>query len=298
MFNGGGGNGKGTIFEVMDLLLGSYFHKGQNELLKGFGKANQASEDMMDLKGIRMLVFEEIGDEIDNNIMKRLTGGGMLTGRRLFKGNEDFNLNATIFASFNTKPRLKYKPEGNSELRRLIDMFFRRNFTTLTDKIGTTEMKDNIEITWCKADLKYTTKEWGLSIRSGLLNMLLNVYRTYTKGNSGVEFNIPDDVQRRIEEFLCAQNIFNSIFDECYEKVNDEKQFVRLRDIWDNIQFNTEYKELPFKEKRKYNRKYFDVWIEQKASVSPYPTEGYIKIIRGHKVRDEQHIDDTTTEKL
>jgi hypothetical protein len=43
--------------------------KANNELMRGFGKVNQASEDMMDLKGIRMLVFEEIGDEIDNNII-------------------------------------------------------------------------------------------------------------------------------------------------------------------------------------------------------------------------------------
>jgi phage/plasmid-associated DNA primase len=269
--------------------------------MRGFGKVNQASEDMMDLKGIRMLVFEEIGDEIDNNIMKRLTGGGMLTGRRLFKGNESFTLMATIFASFNAKPKLKFKPEGNSELRRLIDMFFRRNFTDTADKVGKKEIKDNIEITWCKADHKYTTKEWGVRIRNGLLNMLMNVYRKYSSGDCGVQFTIPADVQRRIEDFLDAQNIFNSIFDTCYEKVDDgSKCEVKLCDIWDNITFNTEYKELPFKEKRKYNRKYFDEWIEGKASVSPNVDK--CKVIKGYKVRDENPVeienDKTDTEVL
>jgi hypothetical protein len=148
-------------------------------------------------------------------------------------------------------------------------------------------MKDNIEITWCKADHKYTTKEWGVRIRNGLLNMLMNVYRKYSSGDSGVQFTIPADVQRRIEDFLDAQNIFNSIFDTCYEKVDDERKCcVKLCDIWDNITFNTEYKELPFKEKRKYNRKYFDEWIEGKASVSA--DRKSVKVIMGYKSRDEE----------
>lgn len=288
MFNGGGGNGKGTIFEFMKTLLGSYFKTANNELLKGFGKANQASEDMMDLKGIRMLVFEEIGDEIDNNIMKRLTGGGEITGRRLFQNNETFELNATIFGSFNAKPKLKYKPEGNSELRRLIDMFFKCNFTNREEKIGTVEMKGNIEVTWCKANPKYSTKEWWLRIRNGLLNLLLNVYRTFTKGNTGIEFTVPIDIQRRVEDFLDAQNIFSTIFEECYEKVDDESQYVKLCDIWDIVQTNSQYKELPFKEKRKYNRKYFDEWIEQKASVSADKDKR--KVIRGYTFRTDEQL--------
>jgi hypothetical protein len=123
----------------------------------------------------------------------------------------------------------------------------------------------------------------------------MNVYRKYSSGDSGVQFTIPADVQRRIEDFLDAQNIFNSIFDTCYEKVDDgSKCCVKLCDIWDNITFNTEYKELPFKEKRKYNRKYFDEWIEGKASVSA--GQGYIKIIKGYKLRDESPVEDDRTD--
>jgi hypothetical protein len=77
--------------------------------------------------------------------------------------------------------------------------------------------------------------------------------------------------------------------------VDDERKCcVKLCDIWDNITFNTEYKELPFKEKRKYNRKYFDEWIEGKASVSA--GQGYIKIIKGYKLRDESPVEDDRTD--
>ena len=294
MFNGQGGNGKGSIFELMSLVLGSYFKKANNELLKGFGKANQASEDMMDLKGIRMLIFEEIGDEIDNNTMKRLTGGGELTGRRLFKGNESFTLNSTIIASFNAKPKLKYKPEGNSELRRLIDMFFCRNFTDKPDKVGKKEMVDNMEIEWCKSNPKYTTKQWGLKIRNGLLSMLLNVYNKYSNGEEGIKFDVPLDIQRRVEDFLDAQNIFNSIFNTIYEQVDNDKCVVKLCDIWENIQYNSEYKELPYKDKRRYNRKYFDEWVEKRASVSA--GQGNVKVIKGYKRIDKYDDDDIKTD--
>jgi hypothetical protein len=57
---------------------------------------------------------------------------------------------------------------------------------------------------------------------------------------------------------------------------------------------------LPFKEKRKYNRKYFDEWIEGKASVSPNVDK--CKVIKGYKVRDENPVeienDKTDTEVL
>jgi hypothetical protein len=298
MFNGEGGNGKGAIFESMQMLLGSkFFRKANNELLKGFGKVNQTSEDMMELKNVRMLVFEEIGDEIDNAILNRLTGGGMLSGRRLFKGIDSFKLNATIFSSFNVKPTLKSKVSKNSELRRLIDMFFRCNFTTRMEKVGKIEMKDNIEIMWCKANPIYETEEWRLKIRLGLLNLLLNIYRTFSNGDSGVEFTVPDDIQRRTEEFLDAQNIFNNIFTECYEKVDDKTQYIKLCDIWDNIQFNNDYKGLSFKEKRRYNRKYFDEWIEQLENVCV--GRGGIKIINGYKLKIEFiDTDNTKTENL
>jgi len=287
MFNGGGGNGKGSIFELMDTLLGAYFRKAQNELLKGFGKANQASEDMMDLRGVRMLVFEEIGDVIDNNIMKRLTGGGKLTGRRLYGGNETFELNASIFASFNQKPELKHKPEGNSELRRLIDLFFSRNFTDTPSKVGKREVVGDTEILWCVANPKYTTKEWALKIRSGMLNMLLNVYNKYSKGTVGITFDIPEDLQRRVEEFLDAQNIFNSIFSDRYIKDADNNKTVKVKDIWDTITSDAQYRALSFADKRTYNRKYFDEWLSKKAEISA--DKNKVKILVGYT---EKHDDD------
>ena len=87
-------------------------------------------------------------------------------------------MNSSIFASFNAKPKLKFKPEGNSELRRLIDLFFSRNFTDKRHLIGKTEQKgDGTVIQWCETNPKYTTAEWGLKVRDGLLHMLLNIYR-------------------------------------------------------------------------------------------------------------------------
>lgn len=304
MLNGEGGNGKGSIFEIMKMLLGGYYKQGKNAILNEMGKANGASEDIMDLKGKRFVVFEELG-EIDNDEIKRLTGGGETTGSRKYGGNETFKLQATILGSFNEPAKLKKKPTGNSELRRLIDLFFCRNFTSDINKVGMVYKKNNLEVEWMLGDRKYETEEWRESIKYGFLHMLLNVHRNFCDGAKGINFTVPADVMRRTEAFLDAQNIFSSIFNELYEKVDDEKAVVKVCDIWESISNDDLYKSLNYREKKKYNRKYFDEWLERKVGQSCFDINVFkVKIIKGYKVLDngygnyeeEEFVDDDTGE--
>ena len=289
MLNGEGGNGKGSIFEVMKLLLGGYYKQGKNAILNEMGKANGASEDIMDLKGKRFVLFEELG-EIDNDEIKRLTGGGETTGSRKYGGNETFRLQATIIASFNEPAKLKKKPTGNSELRRLIDLFFCRNFTSDESKVGLKYKKNNVEIKWMLGDRKFETDEWREGIKYGFLQMLMNVYRTFCDGSKGVIFTVPADVMRRTEDFLDAQNIFSSIFNELYKKVEDESQ-VRVCDMWYEISSNELYKGLNFREKKKYSRKYFDEWLEKRIG-SNLVLILKVKNVLGYKLIDDEEIED------
>jgi len=301
MLNGEGGNGKGSIFEIMKMILGDYYKQGKNAILNEMGKANGASEDIMDLKGKRFVVFEELG-EIDNDEIKRLTGGGETTGSRKYGGNETFKLQATILASFNEPAKLKKKPTGNSELRRLIDLFFCRNFTSDENKVGNVYERNGMKIEWMLGDRKYETDEWRENIKYGFLNMLLNVHRTFCEGSKGINFTVPEDVMRRTEAFLDAQNIFSSIFNETYEKVEDDKEVIKVCDIWYEITTNELYKGLNFREKKKYNRKYFDEWLESKVGSKSFDIErkNKSKIIRGYKIvetgfgEEEEFVDDDT----
>ena len=59
---------------------------------------------------------------------------------------------------------------------------------------------------------RHETDEWRENVKSGFLNMLLNVYKTFCDGAKGVDFTVPVDVMWRTEDFLDAQDIFGSIF--------------------------------------------------------------------------------------
>ena len=68
MFNGGGGNGKGIIFNLMSEVLGDYCLTAKNAVLKDFAKANESSGDLLDLRAKRMILFDELGD-LNNNVI-------------------------------------------------------------------------------------------------------------------------------------------------------------------------------------------------------------------------------------
>lgn len=289
MLNGGGGNGKGSVFELMRVLLGLYYLQGKNAILSDMAKANGASEDIMDLKGKRFVLFEELG-EIDNDEIKRLTGGGVTTGSRKYGSNQTFTLQSTFLGSFNEPAKLKKKPTGNSELRRFIDFFFSKNFTDDLKKVGRKDVKNKMEIEWCLADKKYETNDWRLNVRYGFLHLLLNVYRNFCDEKKGIKFTVPEDVMRRTENFLDAQNIFSAIFSDTYEKVDDMTKTIKVCDVWSVISYHDDYKNLNFREKKKYNRKYFDEWLEEKVGSSNFGilnSGNRLKVIRGYVVCNE-----------
>jgi preprotein translocase subunit Sec63 len=116
----------------------------------------------------------------------------------------------------------------------------------------------------------------------------LNVYKTFCDGAKGVNFTVPADVMRRTEDFLDAQNIFGSIFGEFYEKVEDKKQTVSVSEIWNWVSTSDSYKNLHYKEKRTYNRKYFDEWLEKRVGkdFDVYLSGSKSKYIKGYKFID------------
>lgn len=83
---GMGRNGKGSIVEVMKLILGDYCGPVQAELFLDQGKARSSaapSPDIMELKGRRLVYAEEpdAGRRLSVGRVKWLCGGGTLTGR-------------------------------------------------------------------------------------------------------------------------------------------------------------------------------------------------------------------------
>ena len=144
----------------------------KNAVLKDFAKANESSGDLLDLRGKRMILFEELGD-LNNNVIKNFTGGA------LYKSNETFKLSVTIIASYNQRPDIISVTGGNSDLRRYVDLFFSVNFTGDESKIGTVEKVGNQLITWAKADNQYSSGEWRDKVKLEMLLKLLSWYKKF-----------------------------------------------------------------------------------------------------------------------
>ena len=267
MFNGGGGNGKSVIFNLMAEVLGEYCLTAKNAVLKDFAKANESSGDLLDLRAKRMILFEELGD-LNNNVIKNFTGGVTITARALYKSNETFKLSATTIASYNQRPDITNTTGGNSDLRRYVDLFFAVNFTGDEDKIGTTEEIGNQTITWAAADNKYSSGEWREKVKLGMLFKLLYWYqRSFNIKTNCVDFNVPAEAVNRVAEFIDDQNHFHRIFNEHYEVAPESIDKLYVVEMWDKIQSDNTYKALPIKVKKRFGRKAFDEWLGEKISI-------------------------------
>ena len=278
MFNGGGGNGKSVIFNLMAEVLGEYCLTAKNAVLKDFAKANESSGDLLDLRAKRMILFEELGD-LNNNVIKNFTGGVSITARALYKSNETFKLSATTIASYNQRPDIINTTGGNSDLRRYVDLFFSVNFTGDQDKIGTSEDIGNQTITWAAADNKYSSGEWRDKVKLEMLFKLLYWYeKSFDKGANSIKFNVPAEAVDRVAAFIDDQNHFHRIFHDSYEiiidnepecetKTNDDSS-VKVVDIWRVIQNDSSYMRLGVKEKKRYGRKAFDDWLGKIVNIT------------------------------
>jgi P4 family phage/plasmid primase-like protien len=86
----GGRNGKSTIQNLISGALGRYYKYVDNTLItKERGKSNEASPDILELKGVRTIILSELepGVKIHAGFFKRITGGDPLKGRDLFSSD-------------------------------------------------------------------------------------------------------------------------------------------------------------------------------------------------------------------
>ena len=88
VYTGGGGNGKSKFVDLMNLTLGGYSDKCNISLItqkrKGIGGP---TPEIAKLKGKRYVSMDEPskGDELNEGIMKQLTGGDEIEGRGMYE---------------------------------------------------------------------------------------------------------------------------------------------------------------------------------------------------------------------
>lgn len=121
---GDGANGKSTFLELLAESAGTYGgNPPKKVLLKNSSDSNFHS---IAFKGLRQAIIEELPDEkfLDGGVVRDLAGTRTMTGEHKGRDVEEFEVQATIFVSFNNRPQVTETAHGVWRRLRLITFPF------------------------------------------------------------------------------------------------------------------------------------------------------------------------------
>ena len=166
VYTGGGGNGKSKFVDLMNLTLGSYSDKCSISLItqkrKGIGGP---TPEIAKLKGKRYVSMDEPskGDELNEGIMKQLTGGDEIEGRGMYeKKMVKFIPQFNLVCSTNNPFEIKSNDQGT--WRRIKNVPYNAEFVdpeVMTERINSGLTNDPENPIYLKDyDLDNKMKEW------------------------------------------------------------------------------------------------------------------------------------------
>ncbi|MYL82788.1 DNA primase [Desulfovibrio aerotolerans] len=160
---GTGANGKSTLVETLFHLLGDYsMGMPSHAFIKSESRAIR--NDIARLLGVRFAPCAEIntGKALDESMVKRATGGDVMTARFIGKEFFDFHLVAKFFFSVNTLP--KVSGADNGLYRRLTVIPFDADFSAAPDKELPEKLKAEMDgiLSWAVEGFKRWNKRGHL----------------------------------------------------------------------------------------------------------------------------------------
>jgi phage/plasmid-associated DNA primase len=243
VFNGSGGNGKGMIDDLLLMALGQYSLLGNNGILFESSKTG-SNPEKANLHKKRFVIFREPPEKnkFENSIIKELTGGGIFSARTHHEKETEKELNLTMIVECNKKPLFNEEPK-DSEIRRIIDIYFRSTFTTDENALN-----DNLHIYMANPNFK--TKEFKNKHKFALIKILLNEHKKYYKINKSI-LKMPKSIVERTQNYLEMSCNIVLWFKENYQNTNDEKDIIKIKDIYEKFSTSEYYFNLSKVEKRK-----------------------------------------------
>jgi len=181
---GTGKNGKSVFFQIMKMIFGDYFQKAPTEMLM-LKNQEGIPNDIARLPGARMVVAEELpeGRSLNENKVKNLTGGDVISARFLHKEFFDFEPTHTLWIFGNHKPNIKGTDEGIWRRIKLIPFL-----VTIPEE----ERRPHHEL---MADFELE--------KSGILNWILDGWKDYQiKG-----LNPPEVVKKATSDYRDEQDV-------------------------------------------------------------------------------------------
>ncbi len=238
---GKGNNGKSAFLEVISEMMGTYAQKLNTEaIFQGNKNTNLSETQKARLPGMRFITFGEIPENrrLDESLLKDLSGGEEINGRKLFNEDVNFRPQASYWLSGNHFPIIQGTDEGI--WRRILVIPFdyqvpenkKKNFSDLLNQFR---------------------PEFP-----GILNLALEAYKSYQK--DGLE--IPEYVKDVLYKYRFSSDLCRDFLEECCEMEHDKK--IEANTLYkEYIQYINEAGNLPLSRQKFYNRLRNDFGIEK-----------------------------------
>ena len=190
IYTGSARNGKSLSFNFIKNALGSYFVSVKSDLLTSKIKdADRANPSIYSLIGKRMAIISEIEDEISINtaVIKSITGGDTLTGRKLYCNDVSFKPQCHLGILCNVKP--VFKDSSNA-------MDLRNNVINYPFTFGDIEDGHFKKL----ADNDIQTRLFKEEYYLAFLHILIKIYKTQYMNDLTVR-DIPNDVKEQTKNY-------------------------------------------------------------------------------------------------
>lgn len=249
--NGCGRNGKGLINDLYAKLLGDdYFYKLAVDVLTSKSDLSKgASPQVANMDNKRCIISSEpdddYGTKIKMNIIKDITGCNTINARQLYSSNTNVRMKQVQILECNKKPQLSGKID-ESVMDRIVDIPFVSYFTT------DPEQWDEAQNIY-PLNTRFKSSEFQFSHRCALFKYILD--------NAPKELYIPPIIKERSSKFVMNNDELYDWFNETYELTNDDKDILKMKDVYKEFQAGELYQSKNKEQKRLLNYKGFIEYI-------------------------------------
>jgi len=301
--NGSGGNGKGVINELAELMFGNYAYNCANAVLLNPIKDGN-NPTVANMKHKRIIFYREpdTTEQKKLNIatIKELTGGKAVNARMNYSNDTKTILVGTHILECNERPKLSGRVD-DAVVRRLIDIPFRSVFTSKPDDYFG-------EYVFMKNEY-YKSTEFQVKFRCVLFKTLIQYWKEYQKCGENIDEFVCDSVKERTNAYLEANDELKSWFDENYDFTGNRDDILQIKDIYEDFKEGDTWVNMSKRERREMNKKGFTEKITGNIHFRKYYKEvekskivqekygvtkmrnvfvGFVRIVKGDCVLDTE----------
>ena len=209
-----GSNGKSVLAKLLDKTFGEYFTILDSEIFSvKKGTAGTATTHLNYIQDKRFGIMDESNknEEMNEGLVKRITGGTKLRIRKLHKESELIEVALVPIILTNFKPKFSNDP---ALFRRMILIEFEAQF--LDDETDIKFDANNPRHKWKDSDID--NKISDNEVLSYFVRFAIKWYQ------SGQKLKIPDKIKKYNKKFQHNCNVINKFLDNECELTTDENQ--------------------------------------------------------------------------